>query len=59
MKRWRNDLPVNIDWSILITVDLILVTRMSAGTLSPTRNKTIYKHKFKKNNNNMEIVTLY
>ena len=31
-------LPVKIDWSTLSVVDLIEVIRMSAGTLSPTRN---------------------
>ena len=34
--------PVNIDWSTLKVVDLIVVIRISAGTLSPTAktNKT-------------------
>lgn len=36
VKQFKMVLPVRIDWSTLRVVDLIEVSLMSAGTLSPT-----------------------
>ncbi len=41
--RMDTDSPVRMDWSTLRVVEHMEVSRMSAGTLSPTEEKQVQK----------------